>query len=132
MFEPAGPALNARQLVVAGDACPDKALDLLARRVTTPIWSGCPPAGQSVNAAFYDEPSRTVFLVISQDNKLSLNTFDIQTRQLTTIENLNNFTNNPAILYKDSKGGIWWPARPVKSSDTAAMARQPNTGISLT
>ncbi|MFM8486439.1 MAG: two-component regulator propeller domain-containing protein, partial [Bacteroidota bacterium] len=59
------------------------------------------------NAAFYDEPSRTVFLVISQDNKLSLNTFDIQTRQLTTIENLNNFTNNPAIIYKDSKGGIW-------------------------
>ena len=101
------PALMPDNSLWAGMYAPDKALDLLARRVTTPIWSGCLPRGASVNAAFYDEPSRTVFLVISQDNKLSLNTFDIQTRQLTTIENLNNYTNNPAILYKDSKGGIW-------------------------
>lgn len=101
------PAIMPDNSVWAGLYAPDKALDLNTRRITNPVWSGSLPAGVSVNAALYDETSRSVYLIVNQNNKLALAVFNTKTRQFNYVENINSFTTNPVILYKDSNGCVW-------------------------
>ena len=92
----------------AGMYNPDKILHLTTGQISSPPWMKSIPAGESVNAAFYDADSHSIYLGLTRPGQYTrLTRFDLRSNRLHSIQKVTATTDHPLIFFKDSRRNIW-------------------------
>lgn len=91
----------------AGMYASEKFVDPKTGQISNPIWAATLDKTETVKAALYDEAHSNIVLITEYQQQLRLAVFDPDATRLRLICNLESYTFDPIILFKDSKGAIW-------------------------